>query len=102
MRVAMPRADDGGAAPGAFISTDSTRQIFARRKVAGDTRNFPPITTDSEVIISLAPTGDDSASGRLRLVEYLQPNDPLFFSASGRSVSISDYSLTLKRLPNSE
>ena len=41
----------------------------------------------------------DAASGRLRLVEYLQPYDPLYFAAGGKSVSISDYSLTLTRLP---
>ena len=68
----------------------------------GDTRNFPPITTDSEVIISLSPRerGEpNEATGSLRLVEFLQPNDPLYFAAAGRSVSISDYSLTLTRLP---
>ena len=99
VRISTAPSDESGAA-GAFVSSDSTRQIFARRKVQGDTRNFPPITTDSEVLISLSPTGpqQDTATGRLRLVEYLQPNDPLYFQAAGRSVSISDYSLTLTRL----
>ena len=78
VRVALPPAGDETNSPdvaGAFVSSDSIRQIFARRKVAGDTRNFPPITTDSEVLLSLAPTGSDAATGRLRLVEYLQPNE---------------------------
>ncbi len=64
----------------------------------GDTRNFPPITTDQEVLTSLdAPVGG-TARGRLRLVSYLQPLDPLYFAAGGKSVSISDYSLELRRL----
>jgi len=84
----------------AFISSDVMRTILARRKVAGDTRNFPPLTADSEVLLSLSPASPstDSATGRLRLVEYLNPQDPLYFAAGGKSVSISDYSLTLTRL----
>ena len=75
-----------------------TRIILARRLMPGDTRNFPPITTDQEVLTSLdAPVGG-TARGRLRLVSYLQPLDPLYFAAGGKSVSISDYSLELRRL----
>jgi hypothetical protein len=85
---------------GSFISTYSDRAIFARKLVAGDTRNFPPITTDSEVVVTLAP--DDTAAGvargKLRLLSFLQPYDPLYFAAGRKSVSISDYSLTLTRL----
>ena len=44
-----------------------------------------------------APVGG-TARGRLRLVSYLQPLDPLYFAAGGKSVSISDYSLELRRL----
>ena len=40
----------------------------------------------------------EAAAGRLRLIEYLQPNDPLFFAAGRKSVSISDYSISLTRL----
>lgn len=88
-----------GKAGSSYVSSEATRQIFARRKVAGDTRDFPPITTDSEVLISLAPALDGAgASGKLRLVEYLNANDPLYFAAARKSVSISDYSITLVRL----
>ena len=87
------------AADGAFVSSDIMRTILARRKVAGDTRNFPPLTVDSEVLLSLSSTSPDTASGRLRLVESLNANDPLYFAAGGKSVSISDYSLALTRLP---
>jgi len=44
----------------------------------------------------------EAAEGRLRLIEYLQPNDPLFFAAGRKSVSISDYSVSLTRLPTEE
>jgi len=97
MRAALSPSGDG-AGDGAFISSETTRSILARRLVKGDTRNFPPLTADSEVVINLVPTTPTSATGRLRLIEYLNPNDPLYFAAGGKSVSISDYSLALTRL----
>ena len=36
--------------------------------------------------------------GQLRLISYLQPYDPLYFAAGRKSVSISDYQLTLRRV----
>ena len=97
MRVATaPDGDSGG-----FLESYSDRAIFARKLIQGDTRNFPPITTDSEVVIALTPA-DATASvvrGRLRLLSYLQPYDPLYFAAGRKAVSISDYSLNLTRLP---
>ena len=99
--VTSMRVAASPAAAGAFVSTYSDRAIFARKLVAGDTRNFPPITTDSEVVVTLAPPDDPAsgvARGRLRLLSYLQPYDPLYFAAGRKSVSISDYSLTLTRL----
>ena len=41
---------------------------------------------------------DDLAFWNIQ-VEYLNPQDPLYFAAGGKSVSISDYSLELARLP---
>lgn len=102
VRAATPAAADGASAPAAFVSSDVQRTILARILAAGDTRNFPPLTADSEVLLSLAPVGPDSATGRLRLIEYLNPQDPLYFAAGGKSVSISDYSLALSRLPAAE
>ena len=80
-----------------FIRAETERSIFARRMVQGDSRNFPPITTDSEVLTALAPPArpGEPASGKLRLISYLQPLDPLYFAAGKKAVSISDYSLTL-------
>ena len=41
----------------------------------------------------------DLTNGRLRLSSYLQPADPRFEEAKGRSVSLSNYILELRRLP---
>ena len=81
------------------VYSEFTRSVFARKTVPGDTRNFPPITTDAETVVSLAPDpSGEVLRGRLRLISYLQPYDPLYFAAGRKSVSISDYSLTLTRL----
>ena len=99
-RVATPPRS-GGAGGGAFVSSECIRTILARRNA----REFAPITTDSERLLSLAPDGAGAgappaaASGSYRLVEYLQPTDELYFEAARKSVSISDYSLVLTRLP---
>ena len=82
----------------AFVASELTRGICARTLAPGDTRNFQPITTDTETVIELSRgASPDELRGRLRLVSYLQPMDPLYFSAGGQSVSISDYSLSLVR-----
>ena len=87
-----------------FVSSEFTRAIFARRTVPGDTRNFPPITTDSETLLAIERVEPDGAGaesrlrGRLRLISYLQPYDPLYFAAGRKSVSISDYELELTSL----
>lgn len=109
LRVATRPAADG--APPSVIYSEFTRAIFARLTMPGDTRNFPPITTDSEVLVHLAPDvsaaaggvvagGDfDVLRGKLRLVDYLNPMAPLYFAAGKKSVSINEYALTLTRLP---
>lgn len=86
--------------PSSVVISEFTRSIFARLTVPGDTRSFPPITTDSETVVRLAPDADNSnvVRGSLRLISYLQPYDPLYFAAGRKSVSISDYSLTLTKL----
>ena len=113
-RVATPATSaspDAAPPPSSVIYSDFSRSIFARRLAPGDTRNFPPITTDAETIVYLAAepapadssaTATDVLRGRLRLISYLQPYDPLYFSAGGKSVSLSDYSLTLTRLKDAD
>jgi hypothetical protein len=88
----------GGEVP-AFALSELTRAVFSRRLQPGDTRNFPPILTDQETILRLEPSADAAAAtGRLRLVSYLQPLDQLYFAAGKRAVAISDYALELRRL----
>mmetsp|Transcript_10672 Transcript_10672/g.17619 ORF Transcript_10672/g.17619 Transcript_10672/m.17619 type:complete len:316 (-) Transcript_10672:36-983(-) len=58
----------------------------------------PPVTTDTEVIYSLSKVGGDRVEGKLRLAGYLNPqSDSLYFEAQNRAVSITDYTLSLKR-----
>ena len=56
------------------------------------------VTTDTEVIYSFRKVGSDEIDGKLRLAGYLNPqSDSLYFEAQNRAVSITDYTLTLKR-----
>lgn len=80
-----------------LVVSELVRGIFARKLIPGDTRSFPPITTDSETIIELTRVNDSTIKGRLRLASYLQPYDPLYFEANKRAVSLSDYSLELRK-----
>lgn len=58
----------------------------------------PPVTTDTEVIYSFSKVGSDRVEGKLRLAGYLNPqSDSLYFEAQNRAVSLTDYTLTLKR-----
>lgn len=86
------------------VSSEFSRATLARILAPGDTRNFPPITIDSETMVDLESAGGEerlmSVQGRLRLVDYLNPNDALYFAAGKRAVAISDYSLSLSRLPD--
>ena len=77
-----------------------TRTLFARRD-----SDVPPVVTDSEVIIMLDGGGrvaegaqPDQVTGRLRIADYMTPQDNLYFEARNRAVSISDYDVLLERL----
>jgi hypothetical protein len=108
---------------GSVVFSEPSRSIFARKMLAGDTRSFPPITTDQETLVELTLAEDgevtsnpssvhtahrdrpvaltrsslQTVNGRIRLASYLNPLDPLFFAASKQSVSVSDYTLVLRR-----
>ena len=90
-RVAEMPSDD------LWRGSETSRSIFELT----NENAAPPITTDSEVITELArQTPDprpDVVKGTLRLVDYLNPNDPLYFDARRKAVSISDYDLILTR-----
>lgn len=71
------------------------RSIFALTNA----NTAPPVTSDTEVLYSFKRVGDDRIEGRLRLAGYLNPqSDKLYFDAKNRAVSLSDYSLTLRRI----
>ena len=70
------------------------RSIFALT----NTNTAPPVTTDTEVLYSFKRVGNDRVEGKLRLAGYLNPqSDKLYFDAKNRAVSLTDYTLTLKR-----
>lgn len=112
--AAVAALTDGRATPDGATWTgfEFTRTLFART----DQPDAPPVVADSEVLTQLrlldprgAPTGSTSVAtsragaevvvGRVRLADFLTPNDALFFEARQRAVSISDYDLQLTRLP---
>ncbi|KAJ1452859.1 hypothetical protein M885DRAFT_525498 [Pelagophyceae sp. CCMP2097] len=84
-------AFDGGAG---WRSSEASRSIFALTNA--DTA--PPITTDSETLLELRRAGAGVA-GRLRLADYLNPTDTLYFDARNRAVAVADYDLLFTRPP---
>lgn len=85
----------------AWTGFEATRTLFARTDI-----DMPPVVTDSEVITQLNPPElEDTVNGlstvvvtgRVRIADYLTPNDALFFDARRKSVSISDYDIILCR-----
>jgi hypothetical protein len=75
--------------------SEATRSIFALT----NTNAAPPITTDSEILTELRRTGD-AVVGRLRLVDYMNPQDPLYFDARRKAVSIADYDVRMTKCDN--
>ena len=77
-----------------YFGYEVDRSIFALT----NTNTAPPVTSDTEVLYSFKRIGDDLVEGRLRLAGYLNPqSDKLYFDAKNRAVSLSDYTLILKR-----
>ena len=65
-----------------------------------NTNAAPPITTDSEILTELRRAGDGGVVGRLRLIDYLNPQDPLYFDARRKAVSIADYDVRMTKCAN--
>ena len=78
---------------GVWRGSEASRSIFALT----NQNAAPPITTDSETHFELRQ-GDGLVTGRLRLVDYLNPNDPLYFESRKKAVSVSDYDLAMTRV----
>ena len=57
------------------------RAKFDSTQALTNTNAAPPITTDSEILTELRRTAGDAVVGRLRLVDYMNPQDPLYFDA---------------------
>lgn len=77
-----------------YSGYEVNRSIFALT----NTNTAPPVTSDTEVLYSFKKVGNDRVEGRLRLAGYLNPqSDKLYFDAKNRAVSLSDYTLTLKK-----
>ena len=76
-------------------ASEATRSIFALT----NTNAAPPITTDSEILTELRRTGG-AVVGRLRLVDYMNPQDPLYFDARRKAVSIADYDVRMTKCDN--
>ena len=75
------------------------RAKFDSTQALTNTNAAPPITTDSEILTELRRTGD-AVVGRLRLVDYMNPQDPLYFDARRKAVSIADYDVRLTKCDN--
>jgi hypothetical protein len=111
--AAVAALTDGRATPDNVTWTgfEFTRTLFART----DQPDAPPVVADSEVLTQLrliiglqssaatvsntSRAGAEVVVGRVRLADFLTPNDALYFEARQRAVSISDYDLRLTRLP---
>ena len=77
-----------------WFGYETLRSIFALTNQS----TAPPVTTDQEAIYSFKKVDNDRIEGMLRLAGYLNPQaDTLYFDAKQRAVSLTDYTLSLKR-----
>ena len=87
--------DEESVDAGSWAAYETTRSIFALT----NTNTAPPITTDSQVVWYLEKLDDNTVKGKLRLADYLNAqSDTLYFESRNRAVSISDYTLELKKV----
>merc|ERR1712108_132732 len=69
-----------------------------RTQLAAPGAGYNPITVDEEVLTEyrrLFGGAGGTVVGRVRLLGFLNPFDPLFFQAGNRAVTIADYALEL-------
>eukprot|EP00419_Tripos_fusus_P007937 CAMPEP_0172678288 /NCGR_PEP_ID=MMETSP1074-20121228/15294_1 /TAXON_ID=2916 /ORGANISM="Ceratium fusus, Strain PA161109" /LENGTH=333 /DNA_ID=CAMNT_0013496299 /DNA_START=24 /DNA_END=1025 /DNA_ORIENTATION=- len=76
--------------------SQSVRTLFAAPGTGAN-----PLVVDEEVLTELRRQPNGSVDARVRLIGYLNPNDPLFFQAGNKAVTIADYSLQFSRLAES-
>ena len=79
-----------------WVGFELTRSLVA---VPGTDR--PPLATDTETITQLlrpsSMTSPSVVTGRVRVAEYLTPNDALYFETGRKAVSISDYNIRMRK-----
>ncbi|CAK0811710.1 unnamed protein product [Prorocentrum cordatum] len=56
-----------------------------------------PLAVDEEVLTEYRLLPGGGVAGRVRLLGFLNPNDPLFFEAGNKAVTLADYQLDLVR-----
>mmetsp|Transcript_4505 Transcript_4505/g.10606 ORF Transcript_4505/g.10606 Transcript_4505/m.10606 type:complete len:312 (-) Transcript_4505:182-1117(-) len=88
------RASELDPATGLWTGFEFTRTLFA---IADS--DLPPVVTDTQVVTQLrqGPT-PRSVTGRIRIADYLTPQDQLYFEARQRAVSVSDWEVSLTRI----
>mmetsp|Transcript_75511 Transcript_75511/g.110616 ORF Transcript_75511/g.110616 Transcript_75511/m.110616 type:complete len:106 (-) Transcript_75511:52-369(-) len=82
-----------------FVAAENTRQLYAKKceQTAETGVCAPPIVTDQEAVTLFSLEGAGQVVGKVRLLGYLNPQAPLFFDARQQAVTISDYSLTMRK-----
>jgi hypothetical protein len=104
----------GDETSGTWTGFEFVRTLFARTDSSG--RDLPPVVTDTQIITSLrvlegdrnsnsqngGDGGDEAAPmvvvGKVRIADYLTPQDQLFFNAKQQAVAISDYDIRLTKV----
>lgn len=73
-------------------SSQATRTLLAQGRMN-------PIAVDEEILTEYTRLSDGNVAGRIRLLGFLNPNDPMFFEAGSKAVTIADYALQLTPVP---
>jgi len=83
-----------------FFCDECSRQLFAIKcnQAVQSKTCPPPIVTDQESITEFEDLGGGLVRAHFRLLGFLNPNSALFFDARQEAVTISDYTLEMKRL----
>lgn len=75
----------------AWRGSSSTRTLFAAPGAG-----YNPIAVDEEVLTEYRQVpGTAGAAGRVRLLGFLNPTDPLYFQAGNKAVTMAEYALEL-------
>lgn len=92
--TAFQSEPEATSADGASVwrGCQSTRTLFA-----APSAGYNPLAVDEEVVTEFRRTAAGNILGRIRLLGFLNPNDPLFFQAGNKAVTIAEYALRFSR-----